>query len=185
MKNSRQVDSGRTPQDTPASERLFIGVYPTGISYADRSQEEHGDYKSVAFLPYDTLELEVRDPDSPLLAEVRADAAKLKARKGELFAVSTTGQADVAAGLATGQTVRLGGRGGHGQEPPPGEHMVCDRCSGLGYIEIRRRGSRQRTSCGQCAGNGCVRRGVHGAGPFRGCRFVHFCTEHGRKDWGN
>jgi hypothetical protein len=40
--------------------RLFIGVFPCGISYADRHHEEHGDYKTLAFLPYNSLVLEFR-----------------------------------------------------------------------------------------------------------------------------
>jgi len=38
--------------------QLFIGVFPCGISYADRHHEEQGDYKSLAFLPYNSLILE-------------------------------------------------------------------------------------------------------------------------------
>lgn len=92
-------------------ERMFIGVYTTGIVYADRAREEHGDYKKIAFLPYETLELEIRDLNSPLIAEARVHAAKLQAREGDLFAISTAGVADAAAGIASGQTVRLGVRG--------------------------------------------------------------------------
>jgi hypothetical protein len=80
------------------ADRLFVGVYPAGFVYADRAREEHGDYKKVAFLPYSTLELEVRDPKSPLLALVRAHAAKIQARRGEQYVVS-----------GAGQTVLLGG----------------------------------------------------------------------------
>lgn len=81
------------------ADHLFVGVFPAGISYADRSREEHGDYMKVAFLPFDSLELVVYKPKSPLLALIRADAAKIAARRGESYQVSSSGQ-----------TVRLGGR---------------------------------------------------------------------------
>jgi len=74
------------------TERLFVGVYPGGLVYADRKVEQHGDYKRVALLTYDTLELQISDPDSPLLDEVISDAAIYQARKGERFDISTSGQ---------------------------------------------------------------------------------------------
>ena len=83
-----------------ASERLFVGVYPAGISYADRSREKHGDYARCAFLPFGSLKLEV-EPDCPrdLRAFIVKDAAKIQARRGEQYVVS-----------GSGQTVLLGGR---------------------------------------------------------------------------
>jgi hypothetical protein len=78
--------------------RLFIGIFPGGISYADRAREEHSDYKRLAFLPYRELELKVEDdcPDA-LRTLIEADAAKIIARRGEDFRISYCGQ-----------TVRLG-----------------------------------------------------------------------------
>jgi len=75
------------------SQRLFIGVWSTGIQYCDRYVEEHGDYKKLAFLPYRTLELEVR-PDCPveLRAEIEADAQSIIRRRGEQFPISAGGQ---------------------------------------------------------------------------------------------
>ena len=79
------------------SDRLFIGVYPGGIVYSDRGREQHGDYARLAFLPYDTLELQW-EPGSAAFADViRASAAKIQARRGEAYPIS-----------ASGQTVRLG-----------------------------------------------------------------------------
>jgi hypothetical protein len=49
----QQYEAGKAP-------RLFIGVFPCGISYADRHHEEYGDYKALAFLPYESLTLEFR-----------------------------------------------------------------------------------------------------------------------------
>jgi hypothetical protein len=73
-------------------QRLFIGVFPCGLGYADKSIEVSGDYKEVAFLPYSTLVLEIRDAKSPLLDEVRQHAEKIIARRGQQYQVSTCGQ---------------------------------------------------------------------------------------------
>ena len=74
-------------------DRLFIGVYPTGLVYADRAVEVHGDYKRLAFLPYRELVLKV-EPDCPaeLRAMIEADAATVIARRGERFDTSACGQ---------------------------------------------------------------------------------------------
>ena len=80
-----------TPQE--AADRLFIGIFPGGISYCDRKIEEHGDYKQVAFLPYDTLELQVRKGCHPALLQlISADAESIQAKRGQEFRVSTCGQ---------------------------------------------------------------------------------------------
>jgi hypothetical protein len=73
--------------------RIFAGVYPMGIVYADRQREAHGDYKRLAFLAFSTLVLDV-EPDCPpaLRAEIEADAAPIQAMKGQDFQVSTSGQ---------------------------------------------------------------------------------------------
>ncbi|MBZ0158418.1 MAG: hypothetical protein K8I29_19645 [Alphaproteobacteria bacterium] len=74
-------------------DRLFIGKFPAGLVYADREREEHGDYKRLAFLPYDTLELEIY-PGCPveLRERIIKDASTLLARAGEHYPVSTSGQ---------------------------------------------------------------------------------------------
>lgn len=74
------------------TEPLFVGIYPAGIVYADRRKEEHGDYKCIAFLSFDTLELTIYDKKSDLLPAIRTDAALLQARRGEEYRVSTCGQ---------------------------------------------------------------------------------------------
>ena len=81
-------------------QRLFIGVFPAGISYCDRAQEVNSDWLKVAFLAFDTLELTF-DPRCPecLVRPIRQDAAIIQAKRGELYQVSTSGQ-----------TVRLGGQ---------------------------------------------------------------------------
>lgn len=81
------------------SDRLFIGVFPTGISFADRSVEVHGDYKRLAFLPFSTLALEIaQDCPADLRAEIDAYAATIQARRGQPFTVSTSGQTVVLGG---------------------------------------------------------------------------------------
>lgn len=89
----------------PASERVFSGVYSTGISYADKDVEVHGDYKKLAFLPFSTLVLEwYANRVPPDVREyIEWDAAKMQARRGQQYAVSSSGQ-----------TVTLGSGGGGG-----------------------------------------------------------------------
>lgn len=68
--------------------KIFAGAFPVGISYADTTREEHGDYKKIALLRYSDLELIVYDAKSPLLGEVKEAAAKIQARRGEEYPVS-------------------------------------------------------------------------------------------------
>lgn len=76
------------------SSRLFSGVYPTGIVYADKARERDGDYLRVAFLPFSTLQLEWSPGQHPaeLRAEIERDAAEVIARRGEQYPVSSSGQ---------------------------------------------------------------------------------------------
>jgi hypothetical protein len=73
--------------------RLFIGIYPGGIVYSDRSRQTAGDYTLLGFLPYDTLELRI-EPDCPddLAVIIREDAAKIQAKRGQLFQLTVTNQ---------------------------------------------------------------------------------------------
>jgi hypothetical protein len=90
----------RVGRPRASSDRLFVGVFPAGISYAARGREVDGDYARVAFLPYATLALEVvPGADKRLVAAARAHAAKIRARRGEEYPID-----------ACGHTVRLGGR---------------------------------------------------------------------------
>ena len=74
------------------SDALFIGIYPSGIVYADRRKERGGDYTRVAFLPYDNLVLAVeKGADPALVAEARAHADTLIAQRGEAFAIDASG----------------------------------------------------------------------------------------------
>lgn len=73
--------------------RIFAAVYPTGIGYADRSKEVHGDYKRLAFLTFRTLALTI-EPGCPadIRRDIEASAAAIQARRGEPYQVSTSGQ---------------------------------------------------------------------------------------------
>lgn len=70
------------------NDRLFIGLFPTGVVYCDRSIEEHGDFQKVAYLNYRTLVLEVYKPGSPLITAIDEDAARMRLRKGEQFRIA-------------------------------------------------------------------------------------------------
>lgn len=81
------------------SERLFSGIYPTGIMYADRTNEVNGDYKRLAFLPYKELELEVeKDCPADLRTQIEQSAAKIIARRGERFQISGSSNQSVILG---------------------------------------------------------------------------------------
>jgi hypothetical protein len=69
---------------------IFAGIFPTGVIYADKSKEEHGDYKKIAFLPFDTLKLEIFSKRSKLLNEIIEDSKSYIA--GEELQISTSGQ---------------------------------------------------------------------------------------------
>ena len=73
--------------------RLFIGVYPCGLVYADRSVEVNGDYKRLGFLPYRELVLELQ-PDCPpeLAVQIKSDAAHMRDMRGQQFSISSCGQ---------------------------------------------------------------------------------------------
>lgn len=83
----------RPTESVRTEDRLFSGVFPEGIVYADRQREVGGDYKRLAFLSFRTLELEVeKDCPDDLGARIKKAAADLQARKGQPFQVSTSGQ---------------------------------------------------------------------------------------------
>ena len=68
-------------------------VMATGISYANRTREEHGDFKRLAFLPFNTLSLEFRADCPRELREAITELAKpIQAQRGKPFQVSTSGQ---------------------------------------------------------------------------------------------
>ncbi len=74
-------------------DRLFAGVFSTGISYADRECEEHGDYKRLAFLDFARLQLVIeKDCPEDLADRIQEDAGKIIQRRGERYQISTSGQ---------------------------------------------------------------------------------------------
>jgi hypothetical protein len=96
VKTARNLLSGIQEQVMSSEEnddRLFRGIFPTGISYADTQTEKHGDYKRLAFLSFATLKLDVEDDCPEVLAvRIKAHADSIQARKGEQFQISTSGQ---------------------------------------------------------------------------------------------
>jgi CO dehydrogenase/acetyl-CoA synthase beta subunit len=74
-------------------ERIFVGVFPAGIVYADRFVEIHGDFKRLAFLPYNTLKLAIEKAcPRELRVQIEASAANIQAMRGQQYQISTTGQ---------------------------------------------------------------------------------------------
>jgi hypothetical protein len=79
--------------------RLFCGIYPCGLVFADRHVEVAGDYKRLAFLPYRTLVVEFeKDCPAALRAEIAADIARMALRAGDEFQISTSGQTIILGG---------------------------------------------------------------------------------------
>jgi hypothetical protein len=89
-------------------DRLFTGVFPAGISYCDRAEQEDGDYRKIAFLDYETLELTVYDHASDLLPLIRLDANAIQNRRGQRYRVSASGQTVLLGGSAAVSELRLG-----------------------------------------------------------------------------
>lgn len=83
----------KTADELSVEERLFIGVFPCGISYADRAQRVGGDYKRLAFLPFRSLQLEWCPNVPPaLVGPIIGDAAVIQGRRGQPFEISASGQ---------------------------------------------------------------------------------------------
>jgi hypothetical protein len=93
------VVSGRTllPLDgadlTDFPTRIFIGVYPAALVFADRMRESAGDYARLASLSYSTLELAF-DSGCPdyIRPWIMEQAALVQARHGKPFEISSCGQ---------------------------------------------------------------------------------------------
>lgn len=68
-------------------------MYPTGIVFADRHTEVNGDYKTLAFLSYRSLELEIyKDCLKDLAEEITRTASTFQAQRGQQFRISMCGQ---------------------------------------------------------------------------------------------
>lgn len=73
--------------------RIFSGVYPCGIVYADRKREVAGDYKRLGFLDFATLTLKIeRDCTRHLAEEIRKDARAIQNQRGQQYEISSSGQ---------------------------------------------------------------------------------------------
>ena len=73
--------------------RISAGVFPAGISYADREIERNGDFAKLAFLDFATLTLTF-DKLCPEIFKpwINQAAAAVQACKGQPYQVSTSGQ---------------------------------------------------------------------------------------------
>ena len=71
--------------------RIFVCCMATGFVWADRLRMKHGDYATLARLPYHTLELWIAD-DCPaqLRGEIEAEARRLHALRGQAYQHTTT-----------------------------------------------------------------------------------------------
>jgi hypothetical protein len=87
---------------------LFVGVQPAALVFAHRGIEKHGDYLRLGTLAYDTLEWRAEWPcanalgdplDPAIRAEIEQQVASMRAKAGQNFQISSSGQ-----------TVRLGGK---------------------------------------------------------------------------
>jgi len=86
----------QVPSQDALRERLFAGVYPEGIMYADKAREKGGDYARLAFLSFSTLELKIeRDCPKALAELISSEASQLQAKAGQQFQTSTAGQSVV------------------------------------------------------------------------------------------
>lgn len=74
-------------------ERIFVGIFPTGIGYADRTREKNGDYQRLAHLFFSDLRAEI-EPDCPpdLREQIERHMSDIQNRQGEEFQVSASGQ---------------------------------------------------------------------------------------------
>lgn len=75
------------------ADRLFIGIFPAGISYADKEREEHGEWLRLAFFDFATLQLQVGSKCSEEFEKIiRRDAAQIMRKAGEQYETSGCGQ---------------------------------------------------------------------------------------------
>jgi hypothetical protein len=72
--------------------QLLIANMGLGVSYVNRQPDRQGKYWQLAFLPFDTLVLDVSLVcTDDLLAEIEADAATIIARRGDSFPLAANG----------------------------------------------------------------------------------------------
>ena len=77
----------------PPIDRVCCALLPTGIVWADRTVVVSDDYKVVARMPYDTLELQFeKDCPAELRREIVSQSEFYVARRGEQYRVTSSGQ---------------------------------------------------------------------------------------------
>ena len=89
---SHRLITRREPNPAYLPERIFCGVFATGLSYADREKEEGGDYKRLAFISFSTLTLEVeKSCPAELRPYIERNAKLLQNKRGQEYQVDTCG----------------------------------------------------------------------------------------------
>jgi len=73
-------------------ENLFIGMFPTGIVYADKRKCKGGDYKRIAHLSFTTLDITVYDEGNDLMPLVMEDVEGYLEKRGQEIEISSSGQ---------------------------------------------------------------------------------------------
>lgn len=79
-------------------EELFSCVTATGIAFCDKSREVHGDYKKIAHLFFSDLRLNIYAPRSKLLPKIEEQVRELRAKAGQQYQVSSSGQTVILGG---------------------------------------------------------------------------------------
>ena len=81
------------------TDRIFRGVFSTGIVWADRTREKHGDYARLCFLPFGTLEPQFEN-DCPgnLRVRILEEVEGYQARRGESIAIDSCGNTRILGG---------------------------------------------------------------------------------------
>ena len=79
--------------------RVFIGVYPCALVYADREREQGSDYQTIASISYATLEIDWNprwkpssEDDDAIILSIQQDRDDLQSRIGEQFRISAGDQ---------------------------------------------------------------------------------------------
>ena len=122
---------------------LFMGIFPGGMSYANRRVEEHGDYKRLAFLAWHTLKLKVQaDCPADLRAKIEAHARGLQARIGEVYSGHVLG------GAVSAKRCQNSEPGWYNQEHGKPATWIAQRADGF-----------TMAFCGQCKDDGHERHG--------------------------
>jgi len=89
----------RTLREGDIKARIFVGVYPEGLMFADKLVELHGDYRHLGFLSYRTLKLTVyKECPGYLIPVVVEMAQPYIDKRGERFETDGAGHSVILGG---------------------------------------------------------------------------------------